>query len=192
MGVSLGGIPMEGGDPRAISEALPAALHSDDPILITTSGSTGVPKTVVLTSAALRASATATAARIGEGSWLLALPATYVAGLQVLVRATLAGTRPAYLEGGFSPEAFAMSAARMAPGARYTSLVPAQLATLLDAAATDDEVRRALLSFERILIGAQAMLPPLRERAESAGVRVVRTYGSSETSGGCVYDGLPL
>ncbi|WP_338063884.1 AMP-binding enzyme [Actinomyces ruminis] len=30
------------------------------------------------------------------------------------------------------------------------------------------------------------------ERARAAGIRVVTTYGMSETGGGCVYDGVPL
>ncbi len=193
MSVQLPGSQSDGTDPRALAEGLPAALDSDERILITTSGSTGVPKTVVLGAAALRASATATAARIGEGSWLLALPATYVAGLQVLVRAHLAGTAAVYLDGSFSPHAF-VAAAREMPAAqrRYTSLVPAQLATLVAAAETDPTVSEALASFEAILIGGQALPVPLRERAEALGARIVRTYGSTETSGGCVYDGVPL
>ena len=192
MGVVLSGLSGDGGDPRAVAEALPGALDSGDPILITTSGSSGVPKTVVLGAAALRASASATAARIGEGSWLLALPAAYVAGLQVLVRAHLARTRPAYLDGPFTPDAFVDAVRELPMSARYTSLVPAQLATLVAAAESDPPTRDALRSFEAILIGGQALPVPLRERAESLGARIVRTYGSTETSGGCVYDGVPL
>ena len=193
MGLQLPGSPSDGSDPRALAEALPAALNSDDPILISTSGSSGVPKTVVLSPAALQASATATAARIGEGAWLLALPATYVAGLQVLVRAHLAGTSPVYLDGPFTADAF-VDATRELPGssARYTSLVPAQLATLVAAAEAERHTGDVLRSFEAILIGGQALPAPLRERAEALGIRVVRTYGSTETGGGCVYDGVPL
>ncbi len=193
MSVQLTGSSSDGSDPRALAEALRVALNSGDPILITTSGSTGVPKTVVLSASALRASATATAARIGGGAWLLALPATYVAGLQVLIRAHLAGTRPVYLDGPFTPDAF-VDATRELPGsaARYTSLVPAQLATLVAAAEAEPSARDALRSFEAILIGGQALPVPLRERAEALGMRIVRTYGSTETSGGCVYDGVPL
>lgn len=193
MSLQLPGSSSDGTDPRTLAAALPAALESADPILITTSGSTGVPKTVMLGAAALRASATATAARIGEGSWLLALPATYVAGLQVLVRAHLAGTHPVFLEGAFAPDAFVAAAHEMPGGSeRYTSLVPAQLATLVAAAESDRLVRDALRTFAAILIGGQAMPMPLRERAQTLGARVVRTYGSTETSGGCVYDGVPL
>ncbi len=177
---------------------LPAEVPAGTAVVITTSGSTGVPKSVAIGRNALIASAFATAARIGEGAWLLAVPATYVAGVQVLVRALAAGREPAVLSGAFRPEPFAAAALGMASyenGSRvptYTSLVPAQLQRLLDAAETDPEVTRALRSFERILIGGQALPVSLRERADAVGARIVRTYGSTETSGGCVYDGVPL
>ncbi len=110
----------------------------------------------------------------------------------------VAGREPAVLGGRFTPQAFAAAALSMASargGERvpsYTSLVPAQLQTILDAAADDDTVLRAARSFEAVLIGGQALPAAVRERAEAAGVRIVRTYGSTETSGGCVYDGVPL
>lgn len=179
-------------------DGLPAEVPAGTAVVITTSGSTGVPKSVAIGRNALIASAFATSARIGEGAWLLAVPATYVAGVQVLVRALVNGREPALLAGPFRPEPFAAAALGMAShenGERvptYTSLVPAQLQRLLDAADDDPEVARALRSFERILIGGQALPVPLRERAEAAGARIARTYGSTETSGGCVYDGVPL
>ncbi len=178
--------------------ALPEEVPAGTAVVITTSGSTGVPKSVAIGRNALISSAFATSERIGAGAWLLAVPATYVAGVQVLVRALVNGREPAVLAGPFRPEPFAAAALGMAShedGARvptYTSLVPAQLRRLLDAAESDPDVARALRSFERILIGGQALAPSLRERAEAAGARIVRTYGSSETSGGCVYDGVPL
>jgi O-succinylbenzoic acid--CoA ligase len=177
---------------------LPAEVPPGTAAVVTTSGSTGVPKSVVLSRNALISSAYATAARIGEGSWLLAVPATYVAGVQVMVRALLADHEPAVVAGPFRPEPFAAAALGMASHAdgvrvpRFTSLVPAQLQRLLDAAEHDAAVAQALRSFEAILIGGQALAPSVRERAEATGARIVRTYGSSETSGGCVYDGVPL
>ncbi|QLD11247.1 AMP-binding protein [Microbacterium oleivorans] len=191
--LALGAAPVArpaGGAPRSA----PAGTAA----VVTTSGSTGVPKSVVISRSALIASATATAERIGEGRWLLALSPTYVAGLQVLVRGLLAGHEPAVLSGSFSPAAFAAVTASMRSsiGGRavpaYTSLVPAQLSALLDAAQTDAAVAASLRAYEAILVGGQALPAAQRERAHAAGARIVRTYGSTETSGGCVYDGRPL
>ncbi|MEV4736093.1 MULTISPECIES: AMP-binding protein [unclassified Microbacterium] len=212
----VGLISMDAEDPARMRDALARALDGgqalgfgmigDAPdwvprgtaVVIATSGSSGVPKRVALSGEALRASAEATAQRIGSGRWLLALPGGYVAGLQVVVRSILAGTEPVALDGRFSPQTFAeatLSMLRPAPGdgipELYTSLVPAQLSTLLDAAA-DAPVRAALRAYRAILVGGQALPEPLRERAADLGVRLVRTYGSTETSGGCVYDGVPL
>jgi O-succinylbenzoic acid--CoA ligase len=209
--------PVIGDDPREILRGLRGALHGAGPalglglvndlpaevragtaVVVTTSGSTGVPKSVILSRDALTASALATAARIGDGGWLLALPPSYVAGLQVLVRSIVADREPAWLTGAFTAQAFSAAALMMLStehGERvptYTSLVPAQLAKLLDAANHDSTVLAALRSFETILVGGQAIAAATLERAQDAGVRVVRTYGSTETSGGCVYDGRPL
>jgi len=43
-----------------------------------------------------------------------------------------------------------------------------------------------------VLLGGQAAPPALLAAASARGIRVTRTYGSSETSGGCVYDGEPI
>jgi O-succinylbenzoic acid--CoA ligase len=164
-------------------------------VVVTTSGSTGAPKRVLLPAAALRASAEATSRRLGgPGCWLLALPAQHVAGLQVLVRSALAGTDPGVLDlrGGFDPAAFADAAGalmrrRSQSKARcYTSLVPTQLRRLLD-----DEPG-ALGGFDAVLLGGASAPPGLVARSRSLGIAVVTTYGMSETCGGCVYDGHPL
>lgn len=187
---ALGGGPALGFG--MLSDA-PAHVPDGTAAVIATSGSSGIPKQVVLSGEALRASAEATAARIGDGRWLLALPGGYVAGLQVLVRSVLAGTEPAVLAGRFSPASFADATLSMVHGGErlYTSLVPAQLATLLGAA-DDAAVRSALRAYQAILVGGQALPQPLREHAADLGAKLVRTYGSTETSGGCVYDGVPL
>src|SRR5688500_17351230 len=76
-------------------EGLPSDVPAGTAVVVTTSGSTGVPKSVALSRSALTSSALATAARLGEGAWLLALPAGYVAGVQVLVRSLVSGREPA-------------------------------------------------------------------------------------------------
>ncbi|RYU14887.1 o-succinylbenzoate--CoA ligase [Nocardioides iriomotensis] len=160
------------------------AARDPAPLVVATSGSTGEPKRVVLSRGALRASADATSARLGgPGQWLLNLPPSYVAGLQVLFRSVRAGTTPVVQDGTFADAATAMTGER-----RYVSLVPTQLHRMLD----DEENTAALRTFSTVLVGGAAVPPALRERAADAGVRVVATYGMSETCGGCVYDGVPL
>jgi o-succinylbenzoate---CoA ligase len=154
------------------------------PLVVATSGSTGEPKRVLLSRAAMRASASATAVRLGgPGQWLLNLPATYVAGLQVLFRSVLAGTEPVVQEDDFVGAAAAMTAEH-----RYVSLVPTQLRRML----ADPEETAALRGFSTVLVGGAAVPPDLRADAARHGVPVVATYGMSETCGGCVYDGHPL
>jgi len=164
-------------------------------LVVETSGSTDAPKRVLLSADAMRASAAATEAALsGPGQWLLALPAHYIAGAQVLVRSIVAGTEPVVLEGEhFDPVAFAEASARLDRRfPRYTSLVPVQLSRLVDAARTDRKVADALHAYDRVLLGGQAASPSLILAADTLGVRITRTYGSSETAGGCVYDGRAL
>lgn len=168
-----------------------STVPDDVALVVRTSGSTGTPRGVLLGATALRASGTATEARVGgPGRWLLALPTAHVAGLQVLVRSVLAGTSPVVLdEGPFRAEAFVAATERLADAPRrLTSLVPTQLHRLLDSPAAT----RALTTFDAVLLGGAAASPALVARARDAGVRVVTTYGMSETCGGCVYDGVPL
>ena len=164
-------------------------IADDVALVVSTSGSTGTPKGALLSAAALRASADATHDRLGgPGRWLLALPAHHVAGLQVLVRSLRAGTTPVTLDPGFDVSELPSAVRALGPGRRYTSLVSVQLAKILaDPAATE-----ALAELDAVLIGGGPMPPGLSEKAAAAGVSVVRTYGMSETCGGCVYDGTPL
>lgn len=185
---------LDGRGPAVLPLAPAAALRrvGGGGVVVATSGSTGEPRFVVLSAAALRASAVATAARLGgDARWLLALPAEHVAGVQVIVRALLAGSPPAVqdLRDGFRPADFAAVAATLPAGRRHTSLVPTQLGRLLDAGGPALD---ALRGFDAVLVGGAALDSALRARAEAAGVHVVTTYGMSETAGGCVYDGVPL
>lgn len=201
-----------------------------DMVLRTSGSTTGTGKLVGVSMDALVASARATHKRLGgPGIWVLALPAYHAAGVQVLVRAAVAGTHVfnAYKEGGFDPQHLAQvidaacvaaadcdagssfdddavsscagGAGGEAEGALaaddsgracpvYTSLVPTQLRRALD----DEQLRGALARLDAVLIGGAAADAQLLEQAKAAGIRVVTTYGMSETCGGCVYDGQPL
>ncbi|KTR14022.1 AMP-binding protein [Curtobacterium citreum] len=181
-------------DAPALPTAPPSHVEQRVALVVETSGSTGTGKRVALSSdAVLAGAAAADAALGGPGAWLLALPTHYIAGLNVLTRSITAGTTPVVLPvGHFDPAAFADAVDRLDVGPaaprRYTSLVPVQLARVLD----DPRATAAAATLDAVLVGGQATPVLLRERARAAGVRVVTTYGASETSGGCVYDGVPL
>ena len=204
--------PIDARDAAAVHRALRLALGADGPavlpyadqappdlpadvpkrvaLVVETSGSTGRPKRVVLSSAALLASAAASESALGgPGQWLLALPAHYIAGLNVLVRSLTAQLDPVIMSPeGFTAAGFAEASARLEHPRRLVSLVPAQLARLLD----EPPGVEALRPYAHVLVGGQSTPRGLLDAALEAGIRVTRTYGSSETSGGCVYDGAPI
>jgi len=153
-------------------------------VVVSTSGSTGAPKGVELSAAALRHSARASLDRVGARPgerWLCCLPATHVAGLQVLVRSLVSGTEAALAERA-DAETVAGS------GCAHVSLVPTQLQRLL----LESGPPTPLAAFSSVLLGGAAAPASLLDAARAAGVPVVTTYGMSETCGGCVYDGVPL
>ena len=184
-------------------------------LVVGTSGSTGAPKQTALSVRALRASAQATekffasypsvkpqrAGSEDPAQWLLALPAHYVAGAQVLARSVLAGTTPVVAAsvtdgGSFTSEVFQNAAERLNCARRFVSLVPTQVHKLLEAAeaipALGSEIYDALGQFTGILLGGAPASASLLAAARELGLNVVTTYGSAETAGGCVYSGTAL
>jgi len=157
-----------------------------EPLVVRTSGSSGEPKDVVLSHDAVLASARATLDRLGgPGHWLLALPVAGIAGIQVLVRSALAGREPVALADHTSLRS-AVDALDSSTR-RYAAVVPTQLYRWSAA----DELG-VLAGLDAVLVGGAALDADLRATAEAAGVRLIRTYGMTETCGGCVYDGVPL
>ncbi|MDT0200660.1 AMP-binding protein [Nocardioides sp. AE5] len=175
------------GSPHEVIEAVRGWLHAEtepESLVVETSGSTGAPKQVLLSRAAMLASAHATHERLGgAGQWLLALPPAYVAGLQVIVRSLAAEAEPVVVD---DHPSLADAVAAMDAGRRYASLVPTQLHRMSDGDLA------ALATLDAVLLGGGPIDPDLRRRAADRGITIVATYGSSETSGGCVYDGRPL
>jgi O-succinylbenzoic acid--CoA ligase len=151
-------------------------------VVIGTSGSSGSPKEVALTATALISSARASNkfinAKPGE-TWSLLLPLTHIAAVNVIIRAIELGTLPIDLrnhEGEY-------------PKADYTSIVPTQLFRALNG---DIRLLNHLKSAKTVLVGGAALSQSLRNQAELAGIKVITTYGMTETCGGCVYDGEEL
>ena len=189
-----------GAGAESVEAAEPIAL------VVGTSGSTGTPKRTALTARALAASAAATENFFGSNSdaasqWLLALPAHYIAGAQVLARSVLAGTSPVIARSvtepvHFSPEVFLQAVERMSSARRFISLVPTQLHKLLESADANPslgaEIHEALGSFTGILLGGAPSSADLLAASTALGLNTVTTYGSAETAGGCVYSGAVL
>jgi O-succinylbenzoic acid--CoA ligase len=176
---------------RLLTTSLRAGEEIDDDVavVVSTSGTTGVPKGAMLSGSALVASASATHDRLGgPGRWLLALPAHHIAGVQVLVRSALAGTTPVAISASFDVAELPSAIHDLGSGRRYAALVAVQL----DKALHDVAATAALAELDAVLIGGGPMPRSVGERASAAGISVVRTYGMSETAGGCVYDGVPL
>lgn len=149
--------------------------------VVGTSGSTGEPKLVVLDGQALTAAAEAAAGRLGfTATWHLALDPRYVAGLMVLVRGLLGD--------GVADAGPDLSRLQVRDGRNAVSLVATQLYRALRAPGT----ARVLAAMDAVLVGGAPLGAELRARAEAAGIRVIETYGMSETCGGVVWDGVPL
>ena len=162
-------LPIDQRLPKPAVEALLAAMRVDEPVdegdalVVATSGTTGMPKGVVLTHAAIRASALATSARLevdaGRDRWLCVLPLAHVGGLALVTRAMATDTPIS-----FDPDD---------PSATLVSMVATQLR------------RSDVTRFRWVVLGGSA--PPAEVPAN-----VVTTYGMTETGSGVVYDGHPL
>ena len=151
-------------------------------VVIGTSGTTGAPKEISLSAHALlssaRASNTFVGAKLGD-TWSLLLPLTHVAAVNVFVRAFEVGTIPVDLR-NHSGEY---------PRVDFTAIVPTQLFRALNG---DEHLLKHLQGAQKVLVGGAALSTAIRNQATAAGIKIVTTYGMSETSGGCVYNGKVL
>ena len=179
---------VHGGNPVDAAFAC-GPIPPETALILRTSGSTtGVGSLVAVSRDALFASAEATEEALGgPGHWVTCLPTNHIAGFQTQFRSAVAGLTPIDAGAG-RPEDLARAAdfdGKSAP--LYASLVPTQLRRLLASSAA-----RAARRFDAILVGGAAAGARLLEAARAAGLKVVTTYGMTETCGGCVYDGRPV
>lgn len=185
---SIGGV-------SAPVQNMPDTVEDNVGLIVESSGSTGEPKRISLSVQALLHSAKYGQERLGPaGQWLLALPINFIAGSQVLLKSLLADTQPVIMNTSlpFTVEGFSRAASMMTSDHRYVSLVPAQLTRLVEGAATDPLLLRQLRSFRAMLVGGQSSPAELLDKAKDLGLKVVVSYGMTETCGGCIYDGIPL
>jgi O-succinylbenzoic acid--CoA ligase len=157
------------------------SVDSDISLVVATTGSSGTRKSVALGSAALLASARASLnflnARAGQ-TWALLMPMHHIAGINVLIRALELGTTPVDLR-----------SAQNYPATDFSAVVPTQIYRALNG---DEKLLAHLKSAKSVLVGGAQLHNDLLQQAKDAGISVVRTYGMSETSGGCIYEGTPL
>ena len=170
------------GPALALSEISATEVPTKTALIVTTTGSTGQPKEISLSASALLASARASnkflRAEFGA-TWSLLLPLNHIAGINVLIRSLELGTTPTNLLGYQGKY----------PKVDFTAVVPTQLYRALHG---DENLLHHLQSARAVLVGGAALTHQLRSDATAHGINVIETYGSTETSGGCVYDGLPL
>lgn len=167
----------------------PRPVPEDTALVVTTSGSTGEAKGVLLSHRAIDAATTASVRRLGARPgerFALALPLHHVAGVQVVLRAWACGTEAHVVPDPGDPLQLA------AAPAEHISLVPTQLRRLVDLHERGDLDADALRRWRTILVGGAHLDTGLLDRARAAGATIVTSYGMTETCGGCVYDGLPL
>jgi len=171
-------------------------VEDDIAVVVQTSGTTSSPKRVAITAEALLASAKAGLDQLDYvGAWLQLLPSHYIAGIQVAVRSILGGTPLVSLRSKrFSIDSmvseFLDTPKQDFP--LYTSMVPAQLSRTIRGCRENRDFLRIMKKFEHILVGGQSVPQDLLDQAYNIGLTVTSTYGSSETSGGCVWNGFPI
>ena len=167
------------------------AVPENVAVVVATSGTTGRAKEVGLSASALFASARASNDYLGAASgdtWSLLLPLTHIAGVNVLVRSLELGREPIDLRNS-SVNNNGNNNLEGIPSADFTAIVPTQLHRAVNESGF---LLRHLQSAHRVLVGGAALAPELRKSAHDAQIRLTSTYGMTETSGGCIYDGIPL
>jgi O-succinylbenzoic acid--CoA ligase len=174
------------GPALALAPVSREAVSSQISLVVNTTGSSGKTKEVGLTATSLLASAKASntfiGAEIGD-SWSLLLPLDHIAGINVLLRSLELGTIP--LDFRNLPD----DGEAKYNSADFSAIVPTQLYRALNG---DSKLLDHLRGCRAVLVGGARLSSELRDQALEHEIKVIESYGSTETSGGCIYDGEPL
>jgi len=182
---------------EAVNPSAPA--QSGTVAILTTSGSTGNPRAVEYGKGELTAlndfinSGEIIDMNFGaDPQWISALPVTSIGGFNVLSRALSAGKPPIALAsvagaGPFDPQEIAEAIRTCGDSPIMISLVPSQFRRLLGSELGTDSLRQCSL----VLVGGSGTPPSDRIRSHDEGINAVFSYGMTETTGGCVFNGVP-
>ncbi len=182
---------------RAINPA--RSLQDSTVAVLTTSGSTGNPRGVEFSAGTLNFlnnyvnSGAVTGHHVDTPpQWIAAIPVTSVGGFNVVVRAIAAGLPPLALSsvGGASPfsiDEAIQTIASVKDSPVMISLVPAQVRRLLGTS----EGTQALKQCSLVLVGGSSTPVSDQIRMRDEDIKVAFTYGMTETTGGCVFNGTP-
>ena len=151
--------------------------------VVPTSGTSGEPRLAELSLASIGSARAASLDALdasAHDAWVSCLSPAHMGGLLVLLRGVLTGS-PVTILDRFEPGTLLAEARE----GSHVSLVPTMLERLVRGGA-------GLSKLGVLLIGGGALDPGLRDAAEALGGRLVEAYGSTETCGGVVYDGIPF
>ncbi len=156
-------------------------------VLFETSGSTGAPKWIALSKAALLVSAAAVNAHLevtAESCWGLALPTHHVGGFGVAARAWQAKCKIAVFQGKWNPTVFRdwLEMSRVS----HTSLVPTQVHDLVKYRLTAPTCLKA------IVVGGGHLDVVTGQAARDLGWPVLASYGMTEACSQIATQGLEL
>lgn len=135
-----------------------------------TSGSTGIPKTIRLQKRAMVNSAKATCSFFGldsSNNALLCLPASYIAGKMMLVRALVSGLNLMVVKPSSHPFV------NIVEMVDFTALTPHQLYESLSIL-SERNIRK-------IIVGGSSVSPALERKLQSHSCSIFETYGMTET-----------
>ncbi|MFN2396063.1 MAG: AMP-binding protein [Bacteroidales bacterium] len=147
-------------------------LNEKDHILINTSGSTGKPKTIALKKSQMAYSARQTCDFFdlnNESTGLLCLPAAYIAGKMMIVRAFISGFNL------ITHEPMGDPFAHLNEKIDFVAITPFQLYQSLGTLKNDSHVKT-------VIVGGGEISPALEREIQGIPANIFATYGMTETS----------
>jgi len=160
---------------RSIADTVAWWYTGDGPLVVTTSGSTGVPRTVTFTRDQVEESINRTAQALqldGSASALLCIDPRYIGGKMMILRALSLGMDLVCVEPASDP-----LATNDLPKTSFAALVPLQLENIL-------KHPLSLVCFReisKVIIGGAAISPALERSLKGSTNCIYQTYGMTET-----------